>query len=85
MAYQSNESGRNEVYVRSFPDVKKGGKWQVSVNGGDSPLWSPNKQELFYRSGDSHMVVDVETEPAFRPGKAKVLFIRKGSLQYWLV
>jgi serine/threonine protein kinase len=73
MAYQSDESGKYEVYVRPFPDVNKG-KWQVSTNGGDSPLWSPDGRELFYRSGDSFISVEVETEPAFRPAKPKVLF-----------
>jgi serine/threonine protein kinase len=73
MAYQSDESGKYEVYVHSFPDVNKG-RWQVSTNGGNSPLWSPDGREMFYRSGDSFMAVDVETEPAFRPAKPKVLF-----------
>ena len=48
MAYVSDESGKSEVYVRPFPDVDKG-KWQVSTSGGDSPLWSPDGRELFYR------------------------------------
>ncbi len=73
MAYQSNESGRNEIYVHPFPDVTKG-RWQVSLNGGDSPLWSPGGRELFYRNGDATMAVEVETEPTFKPGKPKVLF-----------
>jgi len=74
MAYQSNESGKYEVYVRPFPDVDKGGRWQVSTNGGDSPLWSPDGRELFYRNSDTFMAVGVETEPAFRPGNPKALF-----------
>jgi serine/threonine-protein kinase len=73
IAFQSDETGRYEVYVRSFPDVNQG-RWQVSTNGGDSPLWSPDGRELFYRSGDSFIAVDVETEPAFNPGKSEVLF-----------
>ncbi len=73
MAYQSDESGKGEIYVRSFPDVNKG-KWQVSSGGGNSPLWSPDGQELFYRSGDATMAVDVETEPTFKRGNPKVLF-----------
>ena len=73
MAYQSNESGKDEVYVRPFPDVSRG-QWQVSTNGGDSPLWSPDGQELFYRSGESFIAVDIETEPVFKRGKSQVLF-----------
>jgi serine/threonine protein kinase len=73
LAYVSDESGNNEVYVRSFPDVNKERK-QISTNGGDSPLWSPDGRELFYRCGDSFMAVEIETEPSFSPGKPTVLF-----------
>ena len=74
MAYASNESGRQEIYVRSFPEVESGGRWQVSNNGGISPLWSRDGKELFYRSGDATMVVPVETDPTFKPLNPKVLF-----------
>ena len=73
MAYQSNESGRFEVYVRPFPDVNKG-KSQVSATGGQTPLWSRDSRELFYRNGDAVMAVKVETDPVFKPGKPEVLF-----------
>jgi eukaryotic-like serine/threonine-protein kinase len=73
MAYASNESGEFEVYVRPFPDVNKN-KWKVSTGGGNSPLWSPDGRELFYRNGDDAMAVRVETEPAFKAGKPAVLF-----------
>jgi serine/threonine-protein kinase len=46
IAYQSNESGRAEVYVRPFPGP--GGKWQISTGGGVTPTWSRTKRELFY-------------------------------------
>ena len=48
LAYQSNESGRDEVYVRPFPDVGAG-RWQVSNGGGADPLWAHSGLELFYR------------------------------------
>jgi hypothetical protein len=70
LAYVSNESGREEVYVRRFPD--SGAKWQVSTGGGYAPVWSRNGQELFYRSADKTMVVDVRTRPAF--GSPRLLF-----------
>jgi serine/threonine protein kinase/Tol biopolymer transport system component len=73
LAYQSDESGKGEIYVHSFPDVTKG-KWQVSSGGGNSPLWSPDGRELFYRSGDATMAVDIETEPTFKRGNPKTLF-----------
>jgi len=73
MAYCSGESGKAEIYVRPFPDVNKG-RWQVSTSGGNSPLWSPNDQELFYRNGDSIMAVAVEAGQTFKCGKPEPLF-----------
>jgi Tol biopolymer transport system component len=73
MAYASNESGQLEVYVCPFPEVT-GGKWQISTGGGDSPLWSPDGRELFYRSNDSVMAVSVETKPVFKYGSTETLF-----------
>ena len=73
VAFQSDESGKGEIYVRSFPDVTKG-KWQVSNGGGNSPLWSPDSRELFYRSGDSTMAVEVAAEPTFKYGNPIILF-----------
>jgi serine/threonine protein kinase len=73
MAYTSNESGRGEIYVRPFPDVNKG-RWQISTAGGDSPLWSRNGREIFYRSGDVVMAVAVGADPTFKTGKPETLF-----------
>jgi hypothetical protein len=52
------------------------GKWQVSMGGGEDPLWSPDGRELFYRNGNSVIAVDVQTEPTFKVGKPKILFQR---------
>jgi serine/threonine-protein kinase len=71
MAYV--ESYQGEVYVRPFPEVDKG-KWQVSTGGGSDPLWSHDGRELFYRTSDSVIAVDVQTEPTFKAGKPKPLF-----------
>jgi serine/threonine-protein kinase len=74
VAYQSDESGEGQIYVRSFPNVNEG-RWQISNNGGNSPLWSPDGRELFYRSGDATMAIEIETEPTFRKrGNPKILF-----------
>ena len=55
IAYRSDESGTNQVYVRAFPD--KGGKWQISNSGGTIPMWSRNGHELFFESLDNHIMV----------------------------
>jgi len=73
IAYQSNESGRWEVYARPFPDVASG-KWQISSAGGAAPTWARSGRELFYRSDEEMMAVAIETEPAFSPGNPTVLF-----------
>jgi serine/threonine-protein kinase len=64
VAYSSDESGRDEVYVRPFPGP--GGRIQVSTGGGTEPAWSPDGSELFYRAADRLEVVTVETGDAFR-------------------
>jgi eukaryotic-like serine/threonine-protein kinase len=58
IAYRSNESGRPEVYVQTFP--AGGGKWQVSTSGGLLPQWRGDGREVFYTSTDRKlMAVDV--------------------------
>ena len=71
-AYASNESGRNEIYVRPFPGP--GGRWQVSLDGGTEPLWSPAGGEIFYRNGDRMMAASVRTQGGFEIGDRKLLF-----------
>ncbi len=72
LAYSSDETGRLEVYVRSFPDG--GGKSIISTEGGREPLWSQNGEELFYRTGGKVMAVAIQTEPDFDPGSPVLLF-----------
>ncbi len=72
LAYGSNESGQSEIYLQEFPGP--GVRVQVSSQGGSNPLWARNGRELFYRSGDKLMAVDITTEPAFQVGVARALF-----------
>jgi Tol biopolymer transport system component len=72
LAYVSDESGKNEVYVQPFPGP--GQKVTLSTEGGAEPVWSPDGGELFYRSGSDMMVVDVTLEPTFSVGKPRLLF-----------
>jgi serine/threonine-protein kinase len=62
VAYASNESGPNEVYVRAFGGnaSRAGGKWQVSNGGGGDPIWSRSGQQLFFLAGDRLMVTDYQ-------------------------
>jgi Tol biopolymer transport system component len=73
IAYRSNESGTNEVYVRPFPGGR-GGKWQISTGGGLYGIWSNNGRELFYETGDNRiMVVDYTVSAdSFLPGKPRL-------------
>ncbi len=75
MAYMSDESGRFEVYVRPFPNVEDG-KFTISRDGGQEPLWGPQGRELVYLENDDQtmMVVPIQTEPTFRAGTAEALF-----------
>ncbi len=75
LAYVSDESGRNQVYVRPFPGPEV--KWLVSEEeeGGGQPVWSPDGKELFYRSGDKTMVVSIQSQDqTLRAGSPRVLF-----------
>jgi serine/threonine protein kinase/Tol biopolymer transport system component len=76
LAYQSNESGRQEIYVRPFPNVETGKRTQVSTSGGQRPLWARNGRELFYVStGGTLMSVPVTTAgPTFANEKPSNLF-----------
>ena len=77
IAYTSDESGRDEIYVRPFPP-DLGGKWQVSSGGGTEPAWAHSGRELFYRSGGTLMAVDVQTTPTFTVGTRTTLFEVRG-------
>jgi Tol biopolymer transport system component len=58
LAYTSNESSEDQVYVQPFPDL--GAKWQVSSGGGGQPVWAADGRRLFYRGEGALMVVDVQ-------------------------
>ena len=72
LAYISDESGRYEVYVQPYPGP--GGKYQISADGGTEPIWNRNGRELFYRSGNKMMAVEIATQPGFAVGKPQMLF-----------
>ena len=73
LAYQSNESNRDEVYVLSFP--QKGGKWLISTGGGIRPVWSRDGRELYYYSADGKiMALPITPGAQFRFGVPKPLF-----------
>jgi serine/threonine-protein kinase len=73
IAYRSNETGSNEIYVRPFP-AGSGGQWLISSGGGQYPFWSNNGHELFYETADNRiMVVDYTVDGAsFVPGKPRL-------------
>jgi serine/threonine-protein kinase len=72
IAYQSNETGRPEIYVRPFPGP--GGKWQISKEGGLRPKWSHTGREIFFRAGGRLFSAPVTTVPTFTPGTPRLLF-----------
>ncbi len=80
LAYRSDESGRDEVYVRAFDPSSgrfssDGGKWQISDQGGGGPFWRRNGGELYYVAADGGVMgVQVATTPPFKVGRPKLLF-----------
>jgi serine/threonine-protein kinase len=74
IAYDSNESGRYEVYVRPFPAVDTG-RWQISAEGGSRPLWARSGREIFFLNAANRMMaVPVPAGPSFTYGKPEALF-----------
>ena len=71
VAYLSDESGRNEIYVQPFPGP--GGKYQISTEGGKEMVWGADG-EIYYRNGNKMMAVPVKTQPSFELGKPQLLF-----------
>jgi eukaryotic-like serine/threonine-protein kinase len=73
IAYDSNDAGQQQVFVRPFPNVN-GGHWLVSPGGGSKPVWAHSGRELFYFSGSAMMAVPVQTTSGFVAGNAVRLF-----------
>ncbi len=75
IAYQSDESGRTEVYVQPFPGT--GSKILVSTDGGAEPVWSGDGRELFYRNGDHMMAASITVQADLRIAKPERLFDKR--------
>jgi eukaryotic-like serine/threonine-protein kinase len=76
LAYVSDESGTSEVYVRPFPNTGDG-RWQISAQGGQEPVWARSGRELFYRTAGAaaqQMVMEILPGKTFVPGARRVLF-----------
>jgi serine/threonine-protein kinase len=75
IAYESDESGQVEIYVRPYPDAYSGSRWPISSGGGKMPLWSRDGRELFYRDfGGAMLAASVAHTPTFAPGPVVKLF-----------
>ena len=74
MAYESNVSGRYEIYVERYPEL--GNRQQISTGGGRLPLWSRDGRELFFSSLDSRQMfaVAVQSGTTLVAGRPQVLF-----------
>jgi Tol biopolymer transport system component len=75
VAYTSEESGQNEIYVINMPGGPAG-KWQISTEGGYAPRWRGDGRELYFVGADlrSIMAVDIDPGPVFRAGTPRLLF-----------
>jgi serine/threonine-protein kinase len=77
IAYESDESGRREVFIQPFPGG--GDRLQVSNEGGGRPCWSPDGRELYWKVGDSFMAADVAAQTTLSVSKPRLL-LRASSL-----
>ena len=71
LAYVSDESGHQQVYLRTYPE---GNVLGVSIDGGGEPVWSRNGRELFFRQGDAVFSATITTEPELTVSTPAVLF-----------
>ncbi|MBA7647326.1 Tol-Pal system protein TolB [subsurface metagenome] len=74
LAYSSDESGRAEIYIKTYPGP--GGAIPVTTDGGREPVWDPSEKELYYRddTGDKLFKVSILTEPTVQVGSPELLF-----------
>jgi serine/threonine protein kinase/Tol biopolymer transport system component len=83
LAYQSDESGNNEVYVTKFPMNQSGlqpaRSWRISVGGGTNPDWRGDSKELYFVSGNKLMAVKVNGGAEFQAGTPQSLFEIEGT------
>jgi eukaryotic-like serine/threonine-protein kinase len=71
MLYASNESGKEEIYVTTYPNIS--GKWQISTDGADAGTWSSDSRWIFYKKGKSLFEVPVDVTRGFRAGRPRLL------------
>ena len=82
LAYVSNESGRDELFVRPLPDVASA-RWQVSVSGGREPRWARDGRELYYVGPEGTLIAArIEADPTFRVRSQESLFTLPGTPLY---
>jgi len=86
-SYTSDESGKDEAYVRPFDPqtgTSPGGQWMVSKGGGVSPHWRADGKEMFYVAPDGAMMsVEIDMKNGFQPGVPKQLFKLPGEIRFW--
>ncbi len=73
LAYQSTESGQDDIHVRPFPEVESG-HWQISSDGGSRPAWAPSGRELFYLDSRYRLMTASLQQKPFDFGKPSVAF-----------
>ena len=86
-SYTSDESGRDEAYVRPFDPqtgTTSGGLWMISKKGGVSPHWRSDGKEMFYMMPQGALMsVDIDMKDGFQPGTPKQLFKLPGEARFW--
>jgi eukaryotic-like serine/threonine-protein kinase len=80
IAYVSDETGRNEVYVRPFKGA--GVRVQVSSEGGSEPVWDRQGKELFFRNESSFLVVEIRTDTGVAASRPRVLFSKRNEYPF---
>jgi Tol biopolymer transport system component len=86
-SYTSDETGKDEAYVRPFDPqtgTSPGGQWMISKGGGVSPHWRGDGKQMFYITGQGAMMsVDIDMQSGFKPGSPKQMFKLPGEVRFW--
>ncbi|MFQ5448141.1 MAG: hypothetical protein ACE5FF_14550, partial [Saprospiraceae bacterium] len=83
VAYTSDKSGRNEIYVQSYSG--DAAPVRVSEKGGSSPIWHPNSQRLYFRQRNTLMSVSIKTKPVFEADKPEEMFKMANRFEYYTI
>ncbi len=73
IAYVSDETNQEEVYLTDYPDMNR--RWRVSTEGGENPIWATDGSKIYFEDNEDHLVsVTIQTDPSLSLSNPTILF-----------